>query len=205
MGKYAKRDLMTVRPIRGNTILKYGFRTNVKDTIRTELGQVKFDGNNSANYTGLVIGANAPKPPVATKTEVAGSAVNVYSSYCDISKVGRLPSGWSVGRGKIRRRAKGPKSVCVYVTVNGIKYAWMQPLDTHNNVKAQLGALGIKLGSLNDKDLVFGAEFPKPPRVGKILSGGRGGIDSISTYCDPSKTDSLPAGWRTLRDDGIEI
>lgn len=205
MGKYAKRDLMTVRPIRGNRILKYGFRTNVKDSIRTELGQVKFDGNVSANFTGLVIGANAPKPPVATKTEVAGNAVNTYSSYCDISKVGKLPSGWSVGRAKIRRRAKGPKSVCVYVTINGIKYAWMQPADTHKNVLPSLAALGIKTAALTDNDLVFGAEFPKPPRVGRIISGGRGGIDSISTYCDPSKTDSLPSGWRTLRDDGIEI
>lgn len=202
MARYAKRDLMSVKPFIGTT-LKYGFLTNVKESIRTELGQVRVDRTQAATTTGLVIGANAPKPARASKYEVASQGT--VSSFVDAVRVSRLPSGWTVGRPKVRRGSQSPKTHAVYVTIRGIKYAWRIPKETWVKIGGAAAALGIKLATSNDKDLVFGASFPTPPKVGKIMTSGNGGLDHISTFCDPSKVDNLPAGWSTIRDSGEEL
>lgn len=193
-----KQDLMAVKPFNGTNI-RYGFMTNVKPSIRTELGQVKVDRSRADATLNLVIGANAPKPAQARKYDVASQGT--VSSFVDAGKIGRLPAGWTVSRPKVRRGRTSQKTLAVYITIRGIKYAWRIPKRTWQRLGANAAKLGIKQASSNDKDLVFGASFPVPPTVAAILGDGKG----ISTFCDPSKIDSLPTGWRATRDSGEEL
>lgn len=200
MGKYAKKRMAYVTPFSGSNIL-YGFKTNVEAKIGTEAGHKIVT---TTVPEGLVIGANAPKPARGTKTRLLGRNIETVSTFIDASRRNNLPSGWSLGRPKVRRGRQTLKTVIVYVTIRGIKYAWNLPKDTYSRIKSQMAPLGIKLATSSDKDLVYGASYPKPPRAGTTLISGGGGIDHISTFVDPSKIDSLPAGWSPLKDDGSE-
>jgi hypothetical protein len=71
-----------------------------------------------------------------------------------------------------------------------VKYAWNMPKDTAQKI-GSIQALGIRLATGQDNDLVFGAEYPKPPRATRLI-----GEDQISTFYDPSTT--LPAGWSAV-------
>lgn len=201
MSRYASTRLVSVTPYRGATI-KYGFKTNVEERIGREAGHTPVN----ADITGLVIGANAPKPAQGTKKDVRGSVIQTYSTFVDAGRLRSLPANWSVGKPKVRRGRATPKTVIAYVTINGIKYAWNLPKTTQSKIGATvLTQLGIKIATSADKDLVFGSSFPKPPRVGSTKIGGGGGIDDISTYCDPSVMDNLPAGFAPIKDSGDEF
>lgn len=187
MARYGARTEVYVVPYSGST-LKYGFLTSVKATTGTELGHTPVD--RAALPVGLAFGVNAPKPGKATKLTPTGSE----SSFYDISKAGSLKAdGWSTSFPIIRRGKVGRKSVCVYVTLGSIKYAWMQNRETHAKIAADLAALGIELGTSDDRDLVFGARFPVPLRGYKLNADNT----IVSTFIDPSKADSLPPGWAT--------
>lgn len=201
MGRYAKKRLAYVTPFLGSQ-LKYGFKTNVDSTVGSEAGHRVVE---TVVPTGLVIGANAPKPARGTRVKVIAGVVNTDSTFVDANKRNTLPSGWSVQRPKVRRGRPTQKTVIAYVTIRGVNYAWNLPKTTQVYMKNDLGSLGIKIATGNDKDLAFGSDYPKPPKVGKIYSGGSGGIDNISTFCDPSALDRLPTGWAPLRDDGSEL
>lgn len=187
MARYGERTEVYVVPYGGST-LKYGFLTSVKDTTSTELGHTLVD--RVTLPPGLAFGVNAPKPGKATKLTVTGSE----SSFYDISKAGSLrANGWSASFPTIRRGKSGRKSICVYVTLGPIKYAWMQNKETHAKIAADLAALGIEVGTSDDRDLVFGARFPRPLRGYKLNADNT----IVSTFIDPSKADSLPEGWST--------
>lgn len=200
MSRYAQKRMVHILPFVGS-VHRYGFKTNVEDKIGTEAGHKKIT---TTVPNGMVIGANAPKPARGTKTRVVGGKVETFSTFVDATKLNSLPAGWSVGRPKVRRGRQTPKTVIAYVTIRGVNYAWNLPKSTQSKIKSYLNGLGIKIAGTNDKDLVFGAEYPKPPKAGIILPSGAGGIDHISTFVDPSKIDSLPAGWAPLKDDGSE-
>lgn len=185
MARYGTRSEVYVVP-HANSVVKYGFLTSVRNTTQTELGQVAVDRANLP--AGLVFGANAPKPGRASKMTATGSE----SSFYDIGKAGALKNdGWRLSFPTIRRGKTGRRSVCVYVTMGTIKYAWMQNRETHTLIAADLGGLGIELGTSDDRDLVWGARYPQPPRGYKTGADNR----TISTFIDPSKADNLPAGW----------
>lgn len=185
---YGKRELVWVTPFTGSTI-KYGFMTNADAGTKTALAHVEVTG---AMPTGLVIGANAPKPPRAMRQTATGTE----SSFCDAEGVDAArTAGWRISRGKIRIGSSGAKSKTVYVTHEGNKLAWKMPTFLHTNITADLAGLGIALATSSDKDLVFGARFPVLPRVGKISAT----FNKYTTFCDPSKLDSLPAGWSSVR------
>lgn len=185
---YGPRQLVWVTPFTGSTI-KYGFMTNADSGTRTALAHVEVTG---AYPTGLVIGANAPKPPRAKKL----SATGTESSFCDAEGVAAArTAGWRISRGKIRIGASGSKSKTVYVTHETNKLAWKMPNFLYTNITGDLAALGVLLATAADKDLVFGARFPVLPRVGKISAT----FNKYTTFCDPSKLDSLPAGWSSVR------
>lgn len=185
---YGAKQLVWVTPFTGSTI-KYGFMTNADTGTRTALAHVEVTG---AYPTGLVIGANAPKPPRAKKLTATGTE----SSFCDAEGVAAArAAGWRISRGKIRIGASGSKSKTVYVTHEGNKLAWKMPNFLHANITGDLVGLGIALATSADKDLVFGARFPVLPRVGKISAT----FNKYTTFCDPSKLDSLPTGWSSVR------
>lgn len=185
---YGTKTLVWVTPFTGSTI-KYGFHTNADVGTRTALAHVEITG---AMPTALVLGANAPKPPRAKKMTATGTE----SSFCDAEGAAAArAAGWRVSRGKIRLGASGSKSKTVYVTHEGNKIAWKMPNFLHANITADLAALGIQLATSADKDLVFGARFPVLPRVGKISAT----FNKYTTFCDPSRIDTLPAGWTSVR------
>lgn len=195
MARYGTREEVYVTPYPTATI-KYGFLTSVKESTRTALGHVAV--NRAALPEGLVFGANAPKPGKASQTTAAGSE----SSFYDVSKSAALKvDGWRLSFPTVRRGKTGRKSTCVYVTIDGIKYAWMQNNETHGLLAADASALGLELGTSDDIDLVWGARFPRPPRAYKTGADNR----TISTFVDPSKIDSLPPGWASGSTEFISV
>lgn len=189
---YGERDLVSVVPFTGSTI-KYGFMTNADSGTRTALGHTIVPGSYPS---GLVIGANAPKPPRAKKFTATGTE----SSFCSADAVATArAAGWKVSAGKQRNGASSAKSKTVYVTHEGNKIAWKMPAFLHTNISADLAGLGILLATSTELELVFGVRYPKLPRVAKINVAQDGSSSRYTTYCDPSKLDNLPAGWTTVR------
>jgi len=171
---------------------KYGFRTTAKTTTSTVLGHQTLDV--STPVTGLIFKANHPKPKRASKTFATGTE----SSYIAPSAVtAAISAGWNV----TRARSNGYKStsqfqVAVYVTVNGVKYAWAMRKAQKAKLGNNFATLGIKEVTGAEQDLVFGASFPKPPRAGAISVSGKGANATTMksfTYFDPSNESSLPA------------
>lgn len=190
--RYGARTLVWVVPYTGSTV-KYGFQTNADAATQTALGHTAVPADYPA---GLVIGANAPKPPRATRKRTTGTD----SSYCSAGAVTTArAAGWRVSPGKVRNGSSSARSKAVYVTVDGNKIAWKMPLTTYNAIGADRTALGILDATATMLDLVFGVRYPKLPRVGIFQAGGSDGGNQISTFCDPQSLDDLPAGWTPVR------
>lgn len=186
------RKLVTVG-VPGFDGLKYGFPSGLKDSLRDDFGQVAVNFDQLG--TGLVLGANSPKPYRAGKRLTTG----FESSFADPSKVSTLKAaGWSITFPKVRTATRSSLSVTLFVTIGGIKYAWVTPKLPQG---VTLTAIGAAEPGANDKDLVFGARFPRPARYGLDLTvEGSENTTSISIFVDPSKEDSLgTAGWRKLK------
>lgn len=186
MGVYDDRLRVFVEPFQG-TPVKYGFPSNVDAAVATACGHQQITGD----VVGLVFGANSPKPGRASRKNAAGES---QSSFYDFAVYFQLiEDGWSVSLPKRKRGGTTARGRSVYVTVNGIKYAWNM-----TNRQAQrigdLAGLGIEQATNNDTDLVFGASQPKPPSARKV-EVGEGGTDVISTFVDPTRADNLPEGW----------
>jgi hypothetical protein len=196
---YDSKRLMAV-PIPGIANLMYGFNTNVKDATSTELGHVPAiaasGGDNNGYIANLIIGANKPKPMRASKP--GGS-----SSYIDAAKAPTLRGGnWNISPAKYASIGKSAKSKIVYVEIGFVKYAWHIPNFLFNQAAftAAMTALGITLATNNDRDLVLGADYPKPPRA-KFTAVVGDEVNSYSSFVAPLKIDNLPDGW-SLSDPG---
>lgn len=183
----SKREVFVV-PFTGAT-LKYGFLTSVATAVGTACGHVAVDRANLP--TGLVFGANAPKPGRASKRRADG----VDSTFYDVSKVSALrTAGYSLTAATIRRGRATVASKAVYVKLEGIKYAWRMPLGTYTKIGEDRTVLGIEDADKNDKELIWGARYPKPPKAAKTIITGSA-VDVISTFVDPAAMDTLPPGW----------
>ena len=186
--KYNKRTLVQVNPFAVSGIL-YGFPSGADASQKTALGQVDVDM--SAPPAGLVIGANAPKPGRASKK----FATTIASGFYDIAQVATLKAAdWRiVSRPTIRRAKSQPLAKPVVITVGTVKYAWNMPTETYTAIgAADRAALGINDADSNDKNLVWGANYPRLPRASTVVAAS-GNI--LSTFVDPTKMDNLPAGW----------
>jgi hypothetical protein len=188
MSKYDNTRLAWVVPSTGSEI-KYGFRSNIDEATATILGHTIIAGEYPV---GLVIGANSPKPPRASRRQASG----YQSSWCSSTAVvAARAAGFTVRAGKRRRARSSSRSATVYVSDGGLKLAWNIPRTTYQRIiQNDLTALGIKTAGAGDEDLVFGQSYPKKPRV-SFFASGADGVDIISTYADPSKLNSLPNGW----------
>jgi hypothetical protein len=157
------------------------------------LGQVAVDLNQPP--AGLIVGANAPKPGRASKVYTA----TISSGFYDIAQIPALKAAdWKIVSRPFIRRGKPTKlAQAVVINHQGIKYAWMMPKETYNSIgQGNLTALGITNTDQNDKNLVWGAAFPKLPRASFIDNTGSGGVNkTLSTFVDPTKVDDLPPGW----------
>lgn len=191
LNKYNSRDEVYVTPFTGAGI-KYGFLTNVEVSRRPVLGQQAVD--RAALPPALVFGANAPKPGRATRKFADG----ISSSFYDIAQVAALRgAGWSLKKPSRRRARTTSLAQARFVTIGGIKYAWMCPNSTITRLGGDAAALGLQIPTQADGDLVWGASYPKPPRAARVIESGSE-VDRVSTFVDPSRADSLPAGWEIV-------
>lgn len=185
---YDNKRRVYVTPIQGMT-LNYGFVTNIDQAQSAVLGHNEIG---SALPPATVFGANAPKPARATKQFVGGSV----SSFIDAGAItAARAAGWRVGRARLRSGGDSNFSLTVYVTLQGIKYAWNMPRRLYNRIQGDIGGLGVRVATNDDTDLVFGASYPKPPRAYQI-SGVGDDTDVLSTFVDPSV--DLPEGWKAV-------
>lgn len=199
--KYKTRDLryVPVKPVAGATVgdtVKYAFLSNIPDTYAPTLGHVLItSAMASAPIIGLVLGCSYPKPGRATKK------INqrIVSSFFDqTKKLDLKKAGWKTAKTRALaqyRDGGNARSLVqtVFVTVNSINYAWNPPKVTIQNVtEATLAALGVRLIVPDIADLVFGADFPKPPRFSKTLVDGDD-VKVVSSFYDPSVS-VLPDG-----------
>lgn len=168
--------------------LKYVFRSRLKDTLRNNLGQVLIEAA-LTDITGVIVGANAPKPPKATKKIPEFGTV---SSFCDGTKGAELKrDGWKVRGSKypqysINLLEQAKDSVTYVLTLNGVKYAFNSTPISESVIFPGLGGILSEATAANENDqLVWGAEFPKPPKMKLTNSAGK----SFSTFIDPSKVD----------------
>lgn len=189
------RDRVFVIPFTGCPF-KYGFLTNTEAGVRSALGQEAVDGTT----TQVVFGANAPKPGRASK----GSD----SSYYSIGKRATLLTAkWNLTPPKIRRGKSSTKTKAVYVEVDGIKYAWKQPIATHAAISGDAAGLGVVTATGSERDLVYGASFPKPRRARKLILIGDGANqreESYSTFIDDDADLASLTGWEVVSV-GMEI
>lgn len=172
--------------IDGFSGLNYTFKTRVKSSTSTDLGHTELDTGSLSSAQGYVIGAQSPKPPRASKRTQNG----IEGSFVDKAKLGAAKAaGYQISKGKVRRGADTEFTRVKYVLINGIKYAWNSP--TSAQEPGDVASTGVKDATSSD-DLVFGADFPKPPRVKKELAAG----SFYSTFADPNDLDTaLESGW----------
>ncbi|WP_019501644.1 hypothetical protein [Pseudanabaena sp. PCC 6802] len=170
--------------------IKYAFKTTADSGVSTALGHTAVDANTAVQ--GLIYKANHPKPRKASRTRTTG----IESSYVSFAKEDdAAKAGWDISRAKSKgRKATTQRQKAVYVTLIGVKYAWAMSLKRWNVISGSAKALGIKEVTGAETDLVFGASFPRPPRVkGSVAKGEESA--KFSTFYDPSA--KVPTGFST--------
>jgi hypothetical protein len=174
----------------------YAFRTTCKEATSTALGHVAVTA--STPVQGLIFKANAPKPKRASKVLATGTE---SSFVAPASIAAAVAAGWNVVKAKPNgRKAPSRFQVPVYVTINGVKYAWGMRRTQVAKLGSNLAAIGIKIATGAEVDLVFGASFPKPPRCLSLLTSGKGAeanTTSSSTFYDPSNESSVIGKFAT--------
>lgn len=168
--------------------IKYGFRTTVKDSTSTTLGHQALTA--STPVSGLIFKANSPKPRRASRTTASG----VESSFvAPAAIVAAIAAGYDIVKARPNGRKRNTRfQAAVYVTLNGVKYAWGMRKTQQAKLGANFGALGIKPTTGLEDDLVFGASFPKPPQARSLTV--KGGVTlSSSTFYDPSNEAQVKA------------
>lgn len=186
---------------RTGTVLKYGYRCRLQSaTAYTDLGITKLDPATitEALLLNFVLGCNAPKPNRASKifTSVEHGSESSFISSASIASA--RTNGWKVSPAKRGRKVSASNlSEVWYVTINGMKYAWVaSKVPPALAAKVNLADIGIKVAASGDDDLIFGCSFPKPARAEKVLNDNG---DTFSSFVDPSVA-TLPAGWQVAND-----
>ncbi len=179
--------------------LKYCWRRpeSVSDADGAVLGHQAVDV--TTPVANLAFGVNYPKPRKATRVRSTGYT---SSFVAPSALVTATAAGWDISKAKSKgRKSNTSLQVVVYVTVNGLKYAWGMSRRAWAKVKANAPKFGIREATDADTDLIFGAQFPKPPRVASSITSGRGDSAKslkVTTFCDPSNLDQIPRGFSII-------
>ncbi len=183
-------DFSSASPYAG---LHYAFKTPINASESTALGHTTLTANSPLQ--GLIYRVNAPKPPKATKKLASGASSTSFID--DGAYVSAAAAGWQLIPSKRSggRRRKTRRTTVVYVTVNGVKYAWNIRDTLLAKAQSSLSALGIKVATKSD-DCVFGASFPQPPKV-KFYADQGGEEVSMQTFYDPSNESQLSVNYET--------
>lgn len=177
----------------------YGFRSPIDATEGATLGHTPAVSA-GVFVAGLVITPRRPRPMRLQRKETNYS----ISSFCAYDQLATAAAaGWKQIESPKFEVPRGKKKVDPYfVEVRGIKYGFYSPKEKIGKIQADLGALGVQAADGSMRDICWGAEYPVPPRVAKTMAGtGASAVDTISTFCDPVKLDSLPDGY-FLQDGG---
>lgn len=210
------RNFSTAEPVfvtmsLGTATIKYGYKCRLqRDTAYTTLGITRIDPTtvNATVVQGLVFGANAPKPARASKL-FDTNPPGYESTFCSDAQIATAKAdGWKIKpRTPSRSPSSSPRSKTVYVTINGIKYAWQfTKLLASIEGQVNLTELGVQDATATDKDLVFGCSFPKPPRIGKLVTDPDDSAeDRFTTFYDPSRSPSAANGWYGVNAKGANL
>ncbi|QCS50312.1 hypothetical protein FEK30_13265 [Picosynechococcus sp. PCC 11901] len=175
----------------GTATLKYVFRSKLKDSLKTEFGQT--DVSAQFNVANAVLSPNRPKPARASKRFPTG----YEGSFCSTDKISALKlNGYTVTKPKLALIGPGGFSRVLYVTINGVNYAWRRPKNAGGEVA--LTELGVKDADGSELDLVFGADFPKPAQaIRTITSQGtyRSFVDNSKVQNGQLDQAAADAGW----------
>ena len=194
-----KQLLVINKAVRSHPNLKYLFLSTLKDSFHNDFGCTKIT-TDFTDATGLVYECNSPKPARASKRT---SDPEIEGAYCAYDKTATLRGNrFSIVRPLNKVKLGTALTDIQYVNINGLKMAWRSNKPSAEQL-TEIGdfrtLLGIELGTFSDKDLVFGATFPRLPRVQKSLNDG----SKFSSFCDNTKVDdALAAGW-SLLDSGL--
>lgn len=182
---YESKRMVYVTPVVGSP-LRYGFPTNIDLSRGEQLGHTLVQG---ALPEGYIVGANLPKPARASRRFADGTT----SSFIDAGSVVQARNlGWSVTKAKIGTGNSSARSTTVFIRMGLVKYAWRMRNTTFTRIQPDFAGLGIVQATPADKDLVFGARTPRPPRATKVVLTGDE-VDTLGTFYDPDN--DLPAGW----------
>jgi hypothetical protein len=184
----AKSRLVSVELAAPYSTVKYVFYTPIKESESTALGHAAVTAETAVAK--LIFKANYPKPRRAFK-QFATHSTQSFISESSIATAST--AGWDISKSKSNgRKSNGRFSVVVYVTLNGIKYGWSIRKVIWAKISGSAKTYGIVEAKPTD-NLVFGASFPKPPRViATVVTGEE--TSKHGTFYDPSKKDSLPTG-----------
>lgn len=197
MARKTGNGVLKYIPLTGD--LKYIFNSKLRSSLYADFGQVSV--TSKFNVAGAILGANSPRPSRASKKNAP--PIGYEGSFCSDENIASLrKKGYRISRGKLRVPSSSALSKSVYVTVNGVKYAWQMSLPSteQGELSAIITALGLNEADPKDSgDLVWGADFPKPARAEILRLDGEGNVAaSFSTFCDDTKEGDaalVEAGW----------
>jgi hypothetical protein len=207
MGKteiYGNRPLMAVKlGIANNSgftdVGMYGFRSPIDTVEGATLGHIPAISS-GVFIAKLVITPRRPRPVRLQRKESTYSV----ASFCAYDQLNAAAAaGWKQIESPKFEVPRGKKKVDPYfVEVRGIKYGFYSPKLKIARIQGDLAALGVQPAGSGDRDICWGADYPRPPRVAKTMAGtGDSAEDTVSTFCDPLKLDALPPGY-FLQDGG---
>lgn len=180
----------------GNTEFKYVFWSRLNEKKYNDFGQTKLD--TSVASAKVIAGSNNFKPPRATKKQE--SSLGYEGSFCSHEKENALrKSGYSITK-KIQKVYRPSDISRIYVAVvQQVPFAWIR---TPFPDDVKLGDISVKQGDIDDM-LIFGASFPRPPIIRKVVKSGRmfqtfagtGALDDKGNL----KKSLYQAGWTLVK------
>lgn len=97
----------------------------------------------------------------------------------------------------------GKKGKDFFVSMGKWKYAWSTRSGAYDGIAA---SLGVKEVGASEQDVVYGANYPKPPqvRISYIIgTGANAKVQSVTRFCSPDKIKDVLNG--SLRGKTIEV
>jgi hypothetical protein len=185
--------------LRTHPNLKYVFKSTLKSSLHNDFGCLEVTAD-FTDPTGVVFEPNSPKPARASKRT---ADPEIEGAYCAFDKTKTLRGDrYTITQPVNKLSLSTALTNALYINLAGTKYAWKSSKLSAEQI-GELGGyqalLGIETVSANDRDLVWGATFPKPPKVKKTLADG----STFSSFCDSTKVDdAIAAGW-SLIDPGL--
>jgi hypothetical protein len=188
-GRYGKRRLVAVE-LQGVSTYMYGWKTSLDATTSTTFGHTAAE---SAGTKPVIFGASRPKPVRAALKSTG------QSSFLDKAKLADAGFNLISKETSFALPRTSDKSVTVYVSYEGVMFAWHQPTEVRNKATdGELTKLGVKpvdntvKAALGVNTIMKNGSFiGKPPRARKVVDAS-GEIDTVSSYYGVA---ALPTGW----------